>query len=334
MRAIKFLLPPPCPARHPAGISPEMGPVFGDTEVYLHGLRFHDGKVSVKFGNSEKTDVAVDAEFVDATTIRCRTPNYEAFGAMPVDVSVSINGDGWTVNRVRYSFFANTAARNCLVFGPGVLERGGLFGVEMPFIIQARDTNNEKRTSGGDTFTVRITSADGKAEGVARVEENYDGTYLCAYAAPIPGRHLVHIMLAELGSSEPVPVRGSPFPVELGDPWVHHRVMGAVPAKRKGASLVALGSELVLYGGDRSGVSVCATGSADWKWTLPAVGGTVPADRSAHNAVVTREDAMVVFGGTALTDGGDLNDLCWLRRQQGGAGWAWGCPNVATPYIR
>lgn len=32
--------------------------------------------------------------------------------------------------------------------------QGEVFGVEMPFIIQAKDTCNNKRSSGGDDFTV------------------------------------------------------------------------------------------------------------------------------------------------------------------------------------
>jgi hypothetical protein len=35
--------------------------------------------------------------------------------------------------------------------------QGQVFGVEMPFIIQAKDTCNNKRSSGGDLFTVSLT---------------------------------------------------------------------------------------------------------------------------------------------------------------------------------
>ena len=34
--------------------------------------------------------------------------------------------------------------------------QGQVFGVEMPFIIQAKDTCNNKRSSGGDLFTVSL----------------------------------------------------------------------------------------------------------------------------------------------------------------------------------
>lgn len=49
----------------------------------------------------------------------------------------------------------------------------------------------------------------------------------------------------ELGTSEPIPIRGSPFTVTVTDPWVRHRVSGVAPSKRKGATLVAVAGELV-----------------------------------------------------------------------------------------
>jgi hypothetical protein len=55
----------------------------------------------------------------------------------------------------------------------------------------------------------------------------------------------VHVLHTELGAAEPVPIRGSPFSVTASDPWVRHRTSGAAPGKRKGASLVSIGGELV-----------------------------------------------------------------------------------------
>lgn len=74
----------------------------------IQGLLFQPGKVQVRFGNSEKHQVIVDGEFVDSQTIRCKTANYQQFGAMPVDVRVDVNGLGWTVNKMTFSYFANT----------------------------------------------------------------------------------------------------------------------------------------------------------------------------------------------------------------------------------
>jgi len=89
---------------------------------------------------SEKNEVIADGEVVDSETIRVKTPNYESFGALPVEVKVSISGEGWTVNKVKFTYFANTSARNCIAYGPGLLQSGGVYGVEMPFLIQSIDT--------------------------------------------------------------------------------------------------------------------------------------------------------------------------------------------------
>lgn len=59
----------------------------------------------------------------------------QVYGALSVDVRMSINGEGWTVNKLRFNYFANTAARNCIAYGPGLLAKG-MAGLEMPFLIQ------------------------------------------------------------------------------------------------------------------------------------------------------------------------------------------------------
>ena len=98
----------------------------------------HDGGLGACCAEcSEKNEVVVDGEFVNSETIRASTPNYEIYGALGVDVRVSINGEGWTVNKIKFNYFANTAARNCIAYGPGLLENC-VYGVEIPFMIQVR----------------------------------------------------------------------------------------------------------------------------------------------------------------------------------------------------
>lgn len=46
----------------------------------MSGLRFRDGKIQVKVC-SGKSEVLVDADFIDSSTVKVKTPNYEAFGA-------------------------------------------------------------------------------------------------------------------------------------------------------------------------------------------------------------------------------------------------------------
>lgn len=58
-------------------------------------------------------------------TIKCKSPSHESFGALPSSVAVQIGGEGWTVNPLAFSFFANTAPSLCLAYGPGLLQASG-----------------------------------------------------------------------------------------------------------------------------------------------------------------------------------------------------------------
>ncbi len=164
-----------------------------------------------------------------------------------------------------------------------------------------------------------------------QVSDLHNGTYLVHYNTPAPGSYLVHVSYNELGTSENVPIRGSPFTIDCQDPWVKHRVMGTFPARRKGMTLVTMGSELVAYGGDKSGVSVCNTEGADWRWQTVTPEGEAPADRTLHSATVVG-DSMVIFGGTSLASNDDLNDMFTLCKE--GEGWVWTHPANSQPYIR
>lgn len=178
---------------------------------------------------------------------------------------------------------------------------------------------------------MRVVSKDGKYEGASRVVDLGTGLYQAFYSAPMPGKYHVHIAYNELGSSDTVPIRGSPFTIEMADPWTKHRVMGAIPARRKGVTLVSMGNELLVYGGDRSGVSYCNTDSSDWRWMTLAPGGDAPVDRTLHTSTVVG-DSMVVFGGTSLLDSNDLNDMYFLRKE--GEAWVWSHPAESKPYLR
>jgi hypothetical protein len=106
----------------------------------------------------------------------------------------------------------------------------------MPFLIQALDTMNDYRTTGGDRFAVRVVSADGKVEGEAFIRDLNDGKYEVHYSVPLPGSYLVHVEHADLGGTDQIPVRGSPFKVTAIDPWNKHRMLGNIPAVAKVSS--------------------------------------------------------------------------------------------------
>lgn len=90
----------------------------------------------MRFG-SGRNEVIVEGKIVDSETVTCQTPNYEMFGAMGIEVRVCINGGGWTVNKIQYTYFANTAARHSIAFGPGLLSEA-VYGIEVPFMIQVK----------------------------------------------------------------------------------------------------------------------------------------------------------------------------------------------------
>jgi dynein heavy chain, axonemal len=143
-------------------VVPDIGPVFGESEIVIHGLQFKESdKIEVSFRSGKNEEIA-PGHFVDEHTLTCQTPNFEDFGALEVDLRVNINDEGWTVNKLKFRYFANTSAENCIAYGPGVnADVEGVFGVEIPFFICAKDTCNAKRTSGDDEFIIEVTNARG-----------------------------------------------------------------------------------------------------------------------------------------------------------------------------
>lgn len=93
-----------------------------------------------------------------------------------------------------------------------------------------------------------------------------------------------------------------------------------------------MGTDLVLYGGDKSGPCVCSTGPGDWRWSNITPSGTAPPDRRFHSATVLGKH-LTMFGGSSLADGNELADVFWLTRSADGS-YTWGWPHSQTPYIR
>ena len=124
-------------------------------------------------------------------------------------------------------------------------------------------------------------------------------------------------------------IRGSPFVVESADPWQERHLGGAAPAKRAGATLSSVGSDLVLFGGDKSLAAVCHALSGDepWQW-FPTSEGDAPLARKGHAAAaVPGSRQLVVCGGQAL-DGepcnlADVRQLASHGSSFAGTSWRW-----------
>ncbi len=126
-----------------------------------------------------------------------------------------------------------TDAHHSFAFGPGILDNiasgvPAVFYIQVRYSsphsskrigqLQARDTANMDRSTGGDTFSVRITRADAppqagaggakaaKAKGEqeqtvdpgleASVKDEDNGRYLVTYTAPNPGKYKVGSLVA------------------------------------------------------------------------------------------------------------------------------------------
>ena len=292
-------------------VDPDIGPVFGETEVTIHGMQFKQSeKIEVGF-RTGKTEVIAPGTFVNATKIKCLTPNFEEFGALEVEVRLNINNEGWTVNKMGFRYFANTAAKNCLAFGPGINPlTKAKYGVEISFLVLAKDTCNAKRTSGGDDFVVEVTQEDDPRapKGTVRIVDPDNGLHEVYYSVPSAGRYKIDVGYDDLGEpQEIIPIRGSPFYMDFEDPWTYKRTSGAAPMKRKFGQITSLAHDKVaLFGGSEDGVSVLSTGADGWSWDTADVAGQ-PEPRK-HHGQTGIAGKLVVFGG-ALIAGEETDDL-------------------------
>jgi dynein heavy chain len=198
-------------------MTPKLGPITGGTDVLIEGIDFvNTPLVVVRFGGKKGT-IDVPGEYVSETHLKCKTPDFQRWGAGDVEVRVSLKGDSFTTTHERYSFFAVSDATKCLAFGPGVLV-GQAVGDTTMFVIQARDTQNNARVSGGDEFTVKVRMfADEEKHINVDVEDMDNGTYVVTYVAPEAGGYEVAVEFAGTFGGIPGPIRGGPFLVEFAD---------------------------------------------------------------------------------------------------------------------
>lgn len=54
-------------------------------------------------------------------------------------------------------------------------------GIEMPFLLVAKDTSNHRRSSGGDVFEIAVESEAGVVVGSSRIVDRGNGLYECFY---------------------------------------------------------------------------------------------------------------------------------------------------------
>jgi len=94
----------------------------------------------------------------------------------------------------------------CTAFGPG-LEDGVTDTLPTTFTIQAKDSNGNDLTDGGDNFEVIVSGPEGDIK--PEVKDNKNGTYTVDYQPESSGNHKVHVLL------DKVPIQGSPYSVNV-----------------------------------------------------------------------------------------------------------------------
>jgi len=102
-------------------------------------------------------------------------------------------GDDLTTTWIPFQYYLNTRAHKSLAYGPGLLQDVKP-GEPVEFMIVARNDLGENRSSGRDSFEVKVTQAvpvpedneDPDAKPTVRtiecnVQDTDDGTYHCSY---------------------------------------------------------------------------------------------------------------------------------------------------------
>ena len=133
------------------GVAPIMGPLSGGRQLVVQGRNFVNGKVDVKF-NRDGDEEIVSGKYLSETEVSCTTPNLEAFGAGHVDVKVAISGEMFTVNKLKYFFYNDTKAANCIAYGPGLTD--GMY--ELRQLQRLWDDDRCFKSNGTELFQGRI----------------------------------------------------------------------------------------------------------------------------------------------------------------------------------
>ncbi|EQC40119.1 hypothetical protein SDRG_02771 [Saprolegnia diclina VS20] len=106
--------------------------------------------------------------------------------------------------------------------------------------------------------------------------------------------------------------------------WYPPVVAGPVPVARSGHSMCRLGSDIVVFGGNRgrsSMNSVHVLETATWTWRNIRVDGRAPAARNYHSAVAIGDHRMVLFGGNDTKRSFDSVHV--LERRPADNAWFW-----------
>ena len=144
-------------------INPKLGPVTGGTQIEISGEGFVGNKTfKALFYTGKPNQKPIDSPAKLVTLpdhpprLVCDTPNFADFGKGEYEVRISSGGGDPTLDSCRFTYFPNISPKYTICYGPGLLPNNSTLG-PTTFFIQAKNKNNENRTSGKDPIDVVIT---------------------------------------------------------------------------------------------------------------------------------------------------------------------------------
>lgn len=140
-------------------VTPNLGPLTGNTICKILGEGFKSsGNFYVRF-QSGKIFRDVPATYESPQNLICQTPNFEELGPKSVEVKIYCDSEDLTITNSQFKYFLNTKADKTIAFGPGLMNENAV-GIPTSFYIQAKNINNENRSSGNDEFKIEIYYVD------------------------------------------------------------------------------------------------------------------------------------------------------------------------------
>ena len=170
------------------GIDPPLGQISGGVPITITGVGFTQMSCTIFFtpgnqpaiGSASKSAPSVSGTFVSETELTALTPDFSDKGNTAI-VQLSFASNDLTTTYVDFAFFLDTKADKSLCYGPGLLQECAV-NEKVTFIIQARNEQEENRTSGRDQFQVSIKTIEENPQEIpAEIEDTNDGKYYVSY---------------------------------------------------------------------------------------------------------------------------------------------------------
>jgi len=278
------------------GTEPKEGPITGGIPIRIFGIQFPEAKdVMVKFTNGDKEE-NVPGQWVSSSEVTCRSPSWEKFGAGDVEVRVNMKGEGFTVNRVKFTFYINTMPAKCLAYGPGINDEGA-WGYPAKIIVQSKDRAGKNRTSGSDVYHLQVKRIEDDVSVEGWVKDNKNGTYELTYVPRREGSYLVSVLLEDTNDQNiKKEIKGSPWTVSFEDPWSRPpKVSGDAPKCDSSVVSFTVGRSLGLNCPAQNNC-VHFLNTDTWKWLSPSCENPPPLIES-HSMVAFDADKALLMGG-------------------------------------